>query len=79
MNDTITGFDISSDNINSVPIVGYLDTAILILYEINVFTVKGTHCSSCNISSYNCSACDDMSGNDSFGLIQSQALQGSSW
>ena len=76
MNDSITGFDISSDNIDSISIVRNLDSAIFTFNEINIFTAEGSYGTSGNISGVNCGSSDNMSGNNSCGLFCGQALEG---
>ena len=43
MNDTIACFDISSDNIDSISVVGNLNSAIFTFNEINIFTTDRFH------------------------------------
>merc|ERR1719362_2048936 len=76
MNDTIACFDISSDNIDSISVVRYLNSAIFTFNEINIFTAEGSYGTSGNISGVSCGSSNNMSGNNSCGLFCGQALEG---
>merc|ERR1719195_2550912 len=77
MNHAITCHDISSDNILSISIIINLDTSFSSFYETNFFSTDGSYWTSGDSSSSDFGS-DNMSHDNSFGLIWSQALQGTS-
>jgi len=79
MNDTIAGFNIGSDNVDSLTIVCNLNSTFSSFDKANSLTSKGLNISSGNISSIDWGTSDNMSGNNGFGLFRGQALKGTFW
>merc|ERR1711988_1077695 len=79
MNDTITGSDISSDNIDSLAIIDYLNSTFFSFDKAYSFSSKGLNISSGNISSHNSGSSNNMSSNNGFGLFRGKAFESAFW
>merc|ERR1711962_977543 len=79
MDNTITGSNISSYNIDSLTIVDNLDSSFFSFDKTYSFSSKGLNISSGNISSHNCGSSNNMSGNNSFGLLWGKAFKSTFW
>merc|ERR1711988_91728 len=79
MNDTITGSDISSDNINSLTVIDYLNSTFFSFDKAYSFSSKSLNISSGNISSHNSGSSNNMSCNNSFGLFRGKAFKSTFW
>jgi len=79
MNDTIAGFNIGSDNVDSLTIICNLNSTFSSFDKANSLPSKGLNISSGNISSVDWGSSNNMSGNDGFGLFRGQALKGTFW
>merc|ERR1711992_350836 len=79
MNDTIASSDISSDNIDSLAIIDYLNSTFFSFDKTNSFSSKGLNISSGNITSHDSGSSNNMSGNDSFGLFRGEAFKSTFW
>merc|ERR1711988_831147 len=79
MNDTITGSDISSDNIDSLAIIDYLNSTFFSFDKAYSFSSKGLNISSCNISSHDSGSRNNMSSNNGFGLFRGEAFKSTFW
>jgi len=78
MDDAVAGLYVSSNNIGDTSLVVDLNTALGSLDQTNQLTADGG-----NITSGNCSSrhlgSNNMPQNNFFGLVSSEALQGTSW
>merc|ERR1712050_498379 len=79
MNDTITGSDISADNIDSLTIVNNLNSTFFSFDKAYSFSSKSLNISSGNISSHNCGSSNYMSGNNGFCLFRGEAFKSTFW
>merc|ERR1719166_917071 len=79
MNDTITGSNISSDNIDSLTIIDHLNSTLFSFDKAYSFSSKSLNISSGNISSHNSGSSNNMSGNNSFGLFWGKAFKSTFW
>jgi len=78
MDDTVTGLDVSSNNIGDTSLVVDLNTALGSLDQTNQLTPNGGNITSGNSSSRHFGS-NNMPQNNFFGLVSSEALQGTSW
>merc|ERR1712109_341882 len=77
--DTIASSDISSDNIDSLAIINYLNSTFFSFDKTNSFSSKGLNISSGNISSHNSGSSNNMSSNNGFGLFRGETFKSTFW
>merc|ERR1719334_2016925 len=79
MNDTITGSNISSDNIDSLTAIDNLNSTFFSFDKAYSFSSKSLNISSGNISSHNSGSSNNMSSNNGFGLFRGKAFKSTFW
>merc|ERR1719460_2285775 len=75
MNHTITGSNISCNNINRISIVHNLDTTFCSLHKLNILSSEGSYGPGGNIGCHNCCTRNNVSGNNSSSLFSGQTFK----
>merc|ERR1719242_2632949 len=79
MDDTIASLNISSDNIDSLTILDYLNSTFFSFDKAYSFSSKSLNISSGNISSHNSGSSNNMSCNNCFGLFRGETFKSTFW